>query len=310
MLPLAAVANTVGHWSSGTTTLTIASNGTLSATHPTYSGSYSGFTVFNYYACNTQPNFATDASRQFSTPSTGNGNGDWALVVGGVSSLNADVSIGGGTGCRILGTQFSGPLSASHDGKYVMAASRTGITSGGNTTYYYVFSNATQYNHAFGSVVSATVSSDGRRLTLTTSNSQSGSSGLAAEFAVTANGSAVPLDSISRSGSEIRLSLAQTIGAGVTVTVAKVSNVWTAYNIPVFSAIAVTNGSTVTGGSSSAAGAGSAPIKYSGPEFTGLSLKPALVGTSTTLEGRKLNEISTITVDGKAQSFLMQPTSH
>jgi hypothetical protein len=43
-----------------------------------------------------------------------------------------------------------------------------------------------------------------------------------------------------------------------------------------------------------------APIKYSGPEFSGLSLKPVLNGTSTDLEGRKLDQISSITIDGKA----------
>jgi hypothetical protein len=46
-----------------------------------------------------------------------------------------------------------------------------------------------------------------------------------------------------------------------------------------------------------------APIKYSGPEFTELNQKPALSGTSVSLAGRKLNEISTITVDGKAAKF-------
>ena len=42
-----------------------------------------------------------------------------------------------------------------------------------------------------------------------------------------------------------------------------------------------------------------APIKYSGPEFASLSLKPVLSGTATTLEGRKLDQISSITIDGK-----------
>ena len=44
----------------------------------------------------------------------------------------------------------------------------------------------------------------------------------------------------------------------------------------------------------------SAPVKYSGPEFSELSLKPALSGTSTTLEGRKLDQISSVTIGGKA----------
>jgi hypothetical protein len=55
-----------------------------------------------------------------------------------------------------------------------------------------------------------------------------------------------------------------------------------------------------SGGSAPRVSANTAPVKYSGPEFNELSLKPVLSGTSTTLEGRKLNEISTITVDGKA----------
>jgi hypothetical protein len=56
-------------------------------------------------------------------------------------------------------------------------------------------------------------------------------------------------------------------------------------------------------GSSPAApvnGSGAAPIKYSGPEFSSLSLKPVMNGSSTTLEGRKLDQISSITIDGKA----------
>jgi hypothetical protein len=57
------------------------------------------------------------------------------------------------------------------------------------------------------------------------------------------------------------------------------------------------------GGGSVAVPAGTSsptPIKYAGPEFSGLSLKPVLSGTGTTLEGRKLDQISSITIDGKA----------
>jgi hypothetical protein len=43
-----------------------------------------------------------------------------------------------------------------------------------------------------------------------------------------------------------------------------------------------------------------APVKYSGPEFSGLALKPALAGSSATLEGRKLDQISSVTIGGKA----------
>jgi hypothetical protein len=46
--------------------------------------------------------------------------------------------------------------------------------------------------------------------------------------------------------------------------------------------------------------AAAAPIKYSGPEFSELSLKPALAGSSATLEGRKLDQISSVTIGGKA----------
>ena len=48
------------------------------------------------------------------------------------------------------------------------------------------------------------------------------------------------------------------------------------------------------------AAAGGAPVKYSGPEFSGLSLKPALAGSSATLEGRKLDQIASVTIGGKA----------
>jgi hypothetical protein len=53
------------------------------------------------------------------------------------------------------------------------------------------------------------------------------------------------------------------------------------------------------GGPAGAPAAPPAPIKYSGPEFASLSLKPVLSGTATTLEGRKLDQISSITIDGK-----------
>jgi hypothetical protein len=62
-------------------------------------------------------------------------------------------------------------------------------------------------------------------------------------------------------------------------------------------------GISVVAGQGGPAGSGTtataAPIKYSGPEFTSLSLRPVLSGTVTTLEGRKLDQISSITVDGK-----------
>ena len=46
--------------------------------------------------------------------------------------------------------------------------------------------------------------------------------------------------------------------------------------------------------------ASSAPIKYAGPEFSDLSVKPVLNGSATTLSGRKLDQISSVTIGGKA----------
>jgi hypothetical protein len=187
-------------------------------------------------------------------------------------------------------------LDASHNGKFILAASRTSLSS----TYYYVFSSARQYSHSSATVTSAVVSNDGMRVTLTTSNSQSGSPGQTSEFEVTADGAVVNIASITRTGFEIRLGLAEALEAGQTVTVARVSNIFQDYNLNTFSAMSVTNGSTVGGASSQGPGAGAAPIKYSGPEFSELSLRPALAGSSATLEGRKLDQISSVTIGGKA----------
>lgn len=45
------------------------------------------------------------------------------------------------------------------------------------------------------------------------------------------------------------------------------------------------------------------PAKYSGPEFSGLSAKALMTGSSSRLEGKNLDEISSITIDGKAATF-------
>jgi hypothetical protein len=47
----------------------------------------------------------------------------------------------------------------------------------------------------------------------------------------------------------------------------------------------------------------STPAKYAGPEFSGLSAKPVTVGASSVLEGKRLNEVSSITIGGKAATF-------
>ncbi len=63
------------------------------------------------------------------------------------------------------------------------------------------------------------------------------------------------------------------------------------------------SGITVVAGQGGPAGGGTAvaaPIKYSGPEFSSLFEKPVLSGSETTLEGRKLDQITSITIDGKA----------
>jgi hypothetical protein len=46
-----------------------------------------------------------------------------------------------------------------------------------------------------------------------------------------------------------------------------------------------------------------APVKYAGPEFSGLSAKPVAVGSSSVLEGKRLNEVSSITIGGKSATF-------
>ena len=43
--------------------------------------------------------------------------------------------------------------------------------------------------------------------------------------------------------------------------------------------------------------------KYAGPEFSSLSLKPVMHGTSTTLTGKRLSQVSSIEIGGKAATF-------
>jgi hypothetical protein len=45
------------------------------------------------------------------------------------------------------------------------------------------------------------------------------------------------------------------------------------------------------------------PVKYSGPEFSGLSGMGIMTGSSPKLEGKRLNEISSIEIGGKAATF-------
>jgi hypothetical protein len=69
--------------------------------------------------------------------------------------------------------------------------------------------------------------------------------------------------------------------------------IWTASVVYTGESSQITNGGAGSDGAP-------APIKYSGPEFSELSLKPALAGSSATLEGRKLDQISSVTIGGKA----------
>lgn len=60
-----------------------------------------------------------------------------------------------------------------------------------------------------------------------------------------------------------------------------------------------TPGQPLTPGTGNAA----APAKYSGPEFSGLSGKGIMTGSASRLEGKNLDEISSITIDGKPAIF-------
>ena len=51
-----------------------------------------------------------------------------------------------------------------------------------------------------------------------------------------------------------------------------------------------------------------APAKYSGPEFSGLSSMGVMTGSSPKLEGKRLNEISSIEIGGKAATFTSTET--
>lgn len=56
-------------------------------------------------------------------------------------------------------------------------------------------------------------------------------------------------------------------------------------------------------GQSSAATVAPTLTKYSGPEFSALSAKPVMNGTSTTLTGKRLTQVSSIEIGGKAATF-------
>jgi hypothetical protein len=66
-----------------------------------------------------------------------------------------------------------------------------------------------------------------------------------------------------------------------------------------------TAGVVYSGGSSggSESTAEVAPAKYSGPEFSSLSLKPVMHDSSTTLTGKRLTQVSSIEIGGKAATF-------
>jgi hypothetical protein len=68
--------------------------------------------------------------------------------------------------------------------------------------------------------------------------------------------------------------------------------------------ISLPNGSGCGSGSSqSNASQAGQPAKYSGPEFSGLSGMGIMTGNTGKLEGKRLNEISAIEIDGKAAPF-------
>lgn len=50
------------------------------------------------------------------------------------------------------------------------------------------------------------------------------------------------------------------------------------------------------------------PAKYSGPEFSALSSKLVTVGSSSVLEGKRLKEVSSITIGGKSATFTATAT--
>lgn len=62
-------------------------------------------------------------------------------------------------------------------------------------------------------------------------------------------------------------------------------------------------------GQSSAATVAPTLTKYSGPEFSSLSLKPVMQGAGATLSGKNLDEISSIEIGGKAATFKLDGDS-
>jgi hypothetical protein len=160
-------------------------------------------------------------------------------------------------------------------------------------------------------VLSAQVRPDGQTLRLGLSDMLHGSINQisTSEFTVTVDGIDLTLGanaSVSGLNVDITLQTAVVTGAVVTFNRRSGGTVLTPTSggagIDAIATTNATNNSTVVGARrfSSGSAASSAPIKYSGPEFSGLSLKPVLNGSATTIEGRKLDEISSITVDGKA----------
>ena len=174
-------------------------------------------------------------------------------------------------------------------------------------------------------VTSASVQPNGRSVVLFVSSQiPSGAGGPGSDFTLSVNGGVVPIDSISRPAvGMIQLILSTfVIGSTSTVTLAKVGtsfNYGTAPNfLANFSAISVTNNSTATVvNPSSAEVAPSAPstptppstptvvapvepAPYSGPIFQGLAMNPLLSGSQAVLEGRKLDQIASVTIGGKA----------
>jgi len=227
-----------------------------------------------------------------------------ALTAGTTASLSYTAGVNG-----FMAAPNSGGLASTYDNYKPLSFSALAFSTTG-----FVNQASTICSGGGGgsapSVTSAEVRGDGRTVRLNLSSTVgSGLGGPGSDFALTVNGGPVAVVSVVRNGSLIDLELGMyQIGRTSTVTVAKVGSIYnygTSPNLLAnFSARSVTNNSTATVVNQSLVQAGGsstpAPIKYSGPEFSSLSLKPVLNGSGTTLEGRKLDQISSITIDGKA----------
>ena len=133
-------------------------------------------------------------------------------------------------------------------------------------------------------------------------------------FAVTRNGSPISFTpgNISQGSSTLELNLGEVIATGDVVRLSYTPGSITddapgANALPATSNLTVTNNSI--SGDSGGPGANVAPAKYSGPEFSGLSGMGVMTGSTGKLEGKRLNEISSIEIGGKAATFTATSTT-